>query len=43
MFLFQYTLSEAVVWGGGRLAFETSMPQWKGGSEFKAVREGKKS
>lgn len=27
---------------GRRLAFETSMPQWKEGSEFKAVREGKK-
>jgi len=27
---------------GRRLAFETTMPQWKEGSEFKAVREGKK-
>jgi Zn-dependent M28 family amino/carboxypeptidase len=27
---------------GRRLAFETTMPQWKEGSEFKAIREGKK-
>jgi hypothetical protein len=27
---------------GRRLAFETSMLQWKAGSEFNAVREGKK-
>lgn len=27
---------------GRRLAFETIMPKWKAGSEFKAVREGKK-
>ena len=27
---------------GRRLAFEEKMPQWKPGSEFKAIREGKK-
>jgi Zn-dependent M28 family amino/carboxypeptidase len=27
---------------GKRLAFEDKMPQWKEGSEFKAIREGKK-
>jgi Zn-dependent M28 family amino/carboxypeptidase len=27
---------------GRRLAFEEKMPQWKTGSEFKAIREGKK-
>jgi Zn-dependent M28 family amino/carboxypeptidase len=27
---------------GQRLAFETNFPQWKDGSEFKAIREGKK-
>lgn len=27
---------------GKRLAFEEKMPQWKPGSEFKAIREGKK-
>ncbi|HMI79012.1 MAG TPA: M28 family metallopeptidase [Ferruginibacter sp.] len=27
---------------GRRLAFEEKMPQWKQGSEFKAIREGKK-
>ena len=27
---------------GKRLAFEEKWPQWKPGSEFKAIREGKK-
>ncbi len=27
---------------GRRLAFEEKMPQWKSGSEFKSIREGKK-
>jgi len=27
---------------GKRLAFETTMPQWKKGSEFKGIREGRK-
>ena len=27
---------------GKRLAFNDNMPQWKEGSEFKAIREGKK-
>jgi Zn-dependent M28 family amino/carboxypeptidase len=27
---------------GRRLAFESTMPKWKEGSEFKAIREGKK-
>jgi hypothetical protein len=27
---------------GKRLAFETDFPTWKEGSEFKAIREGKK-